>query len=146
MHRQRTFLSLATLIASLSFLFKWLSIDEWTYWSGLHTGASGLFSVLCYVGMLIVIIIDITDRTLSKKRLILMGGLTLICFLLMLYRVYSIFWRLSNRNQTFDIMGIGLVTFVCSNLFMLGYCAFSYKNDYILPTGDESVLDENMKF
>ena len=114
------------------------------HWSGLMAGYFGLFSVLCYVGMLIVIIIDITDRPLSKARLVIMGLITLTCFLLMMYKVYYVIRLFSSVELGFGIIKSGLALFVCSNLFMLGYCAFSYKNDYIIPEADDSVLDGDM--
>jgi cobalamin synthase len=139
-HPQRIIISVAFMICGLSFTFPWL--NEWNMvLKGIHYGEVSLFTVLVYVLLLVVTLIDIAERPMSKKRFAIIGVLCFSCMLMMSYFLYSKISRIGIDNL-WDRLRIGLYLFYSSNFFIFGYSFYCFNKQFKIPETNEELLDD----
>ncbi|BDS12153.1 hypothetical protein [Aureispira anguillae] len=128
-HPQRGYLALAIVLVCASYLLNWLSMGN-VVWLGFYFGFVSLFSLIVYIGILVLLLIDLSHRPLSKQRLVAVFFITLACCFWMSNRAYTIFKQLRTIDQSFERIGEGWILFIGSNLFIHYSVKKSYYIDY----------------
>jgi len=143
MHKQRYLLSILYIFALISFFLPWF--HHWrSAISGLHLGAFALFALVSYLLLVLVVLIDDTSNTLSKRRLLALLASNLAVLLTISYAcrasVLSRSWQ-----ELPSFLGYGFYGYYLSNVLAIFYMIYFYQIHTVDALLTDDLLDEKIK-